>query len=127
MAKIEVDIVVPSKFLPPADLDFDRWEQYLTYRLVEYFPRLIEELLDDHPYLEDLDIERKDIEAKYRADDKQVRGGWWITVVIDKIPPTSERTATDLQSALQITTARWFLLKNYEGVFLSLVVKWADT
>ncbi len=126
-AKIEVDIVVPSEFLPPDNHNYERWEQYLTRALAEYFPRLIEELCAEDSYLENLGIERSDVVATYRSDDVHVRGGYIITLYINGEEYPGQKIYVNMKTSLGHAIISWFRSKEIENFRMSPDIEWRDS
>lgn len=126
--KIEVDIVVPPEFVPPPDNDFDKWEQFLTLNLADYFPRLIEECRDKVPYLDDLDFMFDNVSASYREAEVYAKGGYSITIHIKGTPEPEQLVAVNLRSELQLALLNWFRSKDLSAVRLApLGIEWHDS
>lgn len=126
--KIEVDIVVPNEFVPPPGNDFDKWEQFLTLTLKDYFPRLIEECCDKVPYLDELDFMFENVSAHYREAEIHARGGYWITIHIKGAPEPEQRIIVNLRTELQLALLNWFRSKDLSTVRLApLDIEWHDS
>jgi hypothetical protein len=123
MAKITVDILVPSEFIPPDDLDYTRWEQCLTFMLRGRFPQLLTKFIATRPHLSGLNLSPRDVEAQYRAHASNLRSDWWVTIRTDRISLGNkqqlDRFKTDLENAIR----GWFLSKGYKGLRIHLDIE----
>lgn len=125
MAKITVDIAADPEYVSGNEGEYDRWEQYLTVTLRNYFPKLIIEHLDEMPYLEDLEITQDDVEATYRVD-PQAWEGYMITLYIDKARPQDQMTWVLVRTHVRQAVFDWFRSKDFTPFRMSLDIEWKE-
>ena len=127
VAKIEVLTVVPSEYVPQDKTDCNRWEQYLTIKLVEQFPQLLDRVLEKVPYLNNLDVKHGDIESNYESGTGAcVRDGFWINVDIEMEEPDRPQPTLTFRVELQSAIYEWFRKKGMNNVRMVLDVRWTS-